>query len=137
MQSHGFGVMIADVNALALHETQPDPDAVVSAAVRALSHARQVPTEVIAEVCGVGRTAVFAKLNGSSAWKLREVVLLAEYFDVSVDDLVSGVVSVVPAAGLPPRVRRSPVSRGADGASDAAVSNECAWRDSNPQPSDP
>ena len=84
-----------------------------------MSTRRQVPTEVIAEVCGVGRTAVFAKLNGSSAWKLREVVLLAEYFDVSVDELISGVVSVVPAAGLPPRIRRSPAGRKADGASES------------------
>ncbi len=42
------------------------------------------------DVLGVSPNAVFMKLRGDSPWKAAEVEAVAEFFDVSVGDLYSG-----------------------------------------------
>ncbi|WP_154793225.1 helix-turn-helix domain-containing protein [Occultella kanbiaonis] len=71
-------------------------DATVTATVRGLAHSRRVTSASLAELCGIGTSQMTARLNGRASWKLREAVLLARYFQVSLDDLVSGNVSLAP-----------------------------------------
>ena len=75
------------------------------------------------DVLGVSPNAVFMKLRGDSPWKAAEVEAVAEFFDVSVGDLYSGL-GLFGDAKSPRRDR--------DGGSNIG----CAIRDSNPGPAD-
>lgn len=73
-----------------------DPNATAAATVRGLAYVRGITAEDLAAACGIGRTTMFARLNGKSPWKLNEIVTVAEYLDVPLESLITGEVSLVP-----------------------------------------
>ena len=85
----------------------------------------------MARALGLSPSSLFLKLAGGSAWKAWEVAAVAQHFGVSVGDLYSGLGGVFarPAVVAPAAVKVRKPRRTRD--------PECAWRDSNPQPSDP
>lgn len=63
-------------------------DQTVSAVLRALLAARRVTQEEVADVLGVTRPAISARLAGVTTWKVGEVAALARHFGLSVADFV-------------------------------------------------
>lgn len=76
-----------------------DPNATASATARGLAYVRGISVEDLAAACGIGRTTMFARLNGKSPWKLNEIVAVADYLDVPLESLLTGNVSLRPPTG--------------------------------------
>ena len=77
-----------------MQHDSPDVDAQVSATVRGLAAAREITYAELAAVADVGTTQFSAKMRGQAPWKLREAARLATHFGVSLDELISGNVSL-------------------------------------------
>ena len=79
----------------------PDADAntIASATVRGLAYVRGISVEELAQVCGIGRTAMFTRLNAKAPWKLNEIVAVADYLDKPLEWLLTGNVSLRPPTG--------------------------------------
>ncbi len=100
----------------------------------------------LARALGMTQQAVSARLRGATPFGLSDLEVLSEMLGISPADLVAGTPGV--RIGIPQaRTRVSAKTAGNDRSpqsallpiegSDRLSQPECAWRDSNPQPSDP
>lgn len=56
----------------------------------------------VAEVIGITRASLSQRLLGKSGWKLDDLPLVADYFGVTVCELISGYAAIANAKRLPP-----------------------------------
>ncbi|MFF5639808.1 helix-turn-helix domain-containing protein [Streptomyces sp. NPDC012825] len=56
----------------------------------------------VAEVIGITRASLSQRLLGKSGWKLDDLPLVADYFGVTVCELLSGYAAIAQADRLPP-----------------------------------
>jgi hypothetical protein len=71
-------------------EAKQPADERVRAAVKALRSARSVSTTQLYRAMGIGKTALFARLNGGAQFTVAELDILADLFDVPVETLITG-----------------------------------------------
>lgn len=69
-------------------------DALITASIRGLAAAMEIPAEELAELAGVHRTTYYRRKR-AGGWKAAEVAAIARRFRVPVGDLYSGRVTVV------------------------------------------
>ncbi|MER5371449.1 helix-turn-helix transcriptional regulator [Streptomyces sp. NPDC002722] len=62
----------------------------------------------VAEVVGITRGSLSQRLLGNSNWKLNDLPAVADYFGITVAELLSGYAAIAQAKRLPP-------GKGADG----------------------
>lgn len=56
----------------------------------------------VAEVIGITRASLSQRLLGNSNWKLNDLPAVAQFFDVTVCELISGYAAIANADRLPP-----------------------------------
>lgn len=76
--------------ALKLREFASDTDDRLAATVRALASGRGESVGRVAMHCGMTRSALYDRLNGTSPWKASEIEAVAHHFEVTVGDLYDG-----------------------------------------------
>jgi DNA-binding XRE family transcriptional regulator len=77
-------------------QPKPDPNETIRAAIRALRAAHETDAIVLAKLLGISRQSLYNRLNGDAPWLAREVAQIADYYNVSVQDLYAGTVDVRP-----------------------------------------
>lgn len=86
--------------------TTDEPDATISATVRALAGARRADTAEIARAIGISRNSYYNRINGEKPWHARDVARAAAYFGVPIADLYAGRVTI-PFRNSAPHTRGS------------------------------
>lgn len=65
-----------------------DPDVVLGAHVNAMRHITRCTQAALGNVIGVSQTVMSKKLRGEVSISFAELLLLADYFQVSVSDMI-------------------------------------------------
>lgn len=73
-----------------LHDFATPTDGRIAATVRALASGRDESVEYVALRCGMTRSQLYDRLNGTSPWKAAEIEALASHFGVEITELYDG-----------------------------------------------
>ena len=120
-------------------------DRAIGMAVNQHLFARGLTAPKLVSVLGVSHSSVHRKIRGSVGWSVSELLALADFFGVEVQDLMpvrDGLGGWLPAPYSPSALVSTGVSSGGmrklrTGIASTSAEPRRAQRDSNPQPSDP